>query len=127
MNVSTFLNGMFLIAGFSILFNTSQAAEPSPTIFTNANQQTRVEYWTFDPLVISTSGGQSVSLSVQTSGSPSSVKLVLARGSERMLDDMGNGRYTTTITHAEALYGQWWNYVNRNYVGRLDLNNGEIE
>ena len=124
MNMGIFLSRALLVAGSFMLLGTSLAADLSTPIFTDANQESRVEYWTFDPLVISASGNQSVSLSVQTSGSPSGVKLVLAAGSERMLDDMGNGRYTTTLTHYEATCCSS-HLVRRGFVGRLDLDNGE--
>ena len=114
----------FMAAGFFALLSSSLAAESPPELLTNAAQQTGIKYRDLDPLVISTSGDQSVVLSIQTSGSPSEVKLVLANGSETLLDHVGNGRFSTTITHSEALYGNGSAYVYRNYIGYLDLNNG---
>jgi len=96
------------------------------SIQVNASQQTRLESWTFDPLVVSSSGNQEVSLRVQTDGSTSEVKLVLANGSVRLLEHQGNGLFLTTLFSAETLYGEWRKYVKRNYIGQLDLGGGEI-
>ena len=124
MNVSRGLKSAFMVAGFFALLSSSLAAELPPVQLTNAAQQTTIEYRDLDPLVISTSGDQSVVLSIQTSGSPPEVELMLVNGTQRKLDHLGNGLYSTTITHSEALYGNGSAYVYRNYIGYLDLNNG---
>ncbi|MFC1720341.1 hypothetical protein ACFL00_04290 [Pseudomonadota bacterium] len=119
---------MFLctMMGFSIQSITAQDARLSPTYIPNTLQQTHLRYWTFDPLVISSSGTQNVSLHVQTDGPVPKVKLVLANGSVKQLVSEGGGKFSIILLPADTLHAQWQKYVKRNYVGQLDLGGGEV-
>jgi hypothetical protein len=109
----------------ALQLTTSQAVQSSSTVVAEAIKQSRLKYWTFDPIVVNSSGNQSVLLSVQTDMSTPEVNFVFAGGSVRPLLDQGDGKFSITLTHDEALNGEWWKYVNRNYVGYLNLGYGD--
>jgi len=115
-----------ILMGFPIQVNCSEKPLPLTRKSTDANRAARLQSWIFDPLVVSSSGDQTVSLRVQTNGSAPEVKLLFASGAVRLLDPQGNGLFTTTLSHDEVFYGNWQQYVDRNYIGQLDLGLGEI-
>jgi hypothetical protein len=79
----------------------------------------------FEPDVISAAGNEAAELSVQTNGSPTRLQLVLASGLELPLAPQGNGLYTVTVNHGDALFGYQPDDVNRNFVGYLDVYENE--
>jgi hypothetical protein len=94
-----------------------------PLVTGTAHAQIGIDYWILDPLVVNTTTRQSVTLTVQTSGLPTMVKLTLADGSEKLLENQGGGRFITTILHEQAIYG--YSADNKhNFVGHLDLGSG---
>jgi len=52
------------------------------------------------------------------------VKLVLADGSEQLLENQGGGRFVTAILHEQAIYGYSADDAKHNFVGHLDLGTG---
>ena len=109
----------------ALQLTTSHAAQSSSTVVADATKQSRLKYWTFDPIVVNSSGNQSILLSIQTDMSTPVVNFVFADGYVRQLLDQGGGKFSITLTHNEALNGEWWKYVNRNYVGYLNLGDGD--
>jgi len=94
-----------------------------PLVTSTAHAQIGIDYWILDPLVVNATTRQSVTLTVQTSGLPTMVKLTLADGSEKLLENQGGGRFITTILHKQAIYG--YSADNKhNFVGHLDLGTG---
>ena len=63
-------------------------------------------------------------MSVQTDGSLTSLELEFANGTERSLSHQGDGLYTISVTHEEALFGYQSDDVNRNFVGFLNAYSG---
>jgi len=79
----------------------------------------------FEPDVISAAGNEAAELSVQTNGSPTRLQLVLASGLELPLAPRGNGLFTVTVNHRDALFDYQPDDVNRNFVGYLDVYENE--
>ena len=85
----------------------------------------QIQNYDFEPIVVSTDVVESVVFSVRTDDSPSSLVLAFSNGTERSLSHQGEGVYTITITHEEALYEYQSDKVNRNFVGFLEVFSGE--
>ena len=84
----------------------------------------QIQTFAFEPIVINTNIIEPSILSVQTDGSLTSLELEFANGTERSLSHQGDGLYTISVTHEEALFGYQSDDVNRNFVGFLNAYSG---
>lgn len=88
-----------------------------------AAAQAQVDWESWDAAVIRTTRTTPIQLDVQTSPAAgvATARLDLAAGGSVTLAAVGNGRFTGTITPAQALAGYDAADVNRNFVGFLRL------
>jgi hypothetical protein len=86
-----------------------------------------VPWFGFEPIAIDADGSEPVTLVVQTDGLVTHLDLVLASGAVQQLDGLGNGLYSTEVRHEDALFGYAADDVNRNFVGFLDIYDGEVK
>ena len=111
-----------------LAWESGQASSPadgdegSAALSTNAEL---IPWYGFEPNVISATGNETAELSVQTDGSPTRLELVLASGLELPLAPRGNGLFTVTVNHGDALFDYQPDDVNRNFVGYLDVYENE--
>jgi len=83
-----------------------------------------VRWFGFEPFAVNASGTEPITLRVQTNGSPSRLELAMANGETQQLTDLGNGLYTIEVSHDAALFGYASDDVYRNFVGFLDVFDG---
>ncbi len=62
-----------------------------------------VVYWDLVPMVIEATGAESVVVTVQTDGTVDTVSLALQAGGTLPLASAGGGKFTTTVTHGQAI------------------------
>ena len=113
---------LLIFGGFQPV--SCQAARASSNPLMDANANTELQHWTFDPMVVSTLGNDPVRLSIQADKLTFGVAIILEDGSVKQLIEEGGGKFSTELTHAEALVGAYRKYAGRNYVGQLEINGG---
>jgi hypothetical protein len=117
--------GFLLLLTYGVFQPIScQAARASSNPLMDSSESTQLQYWTFDPMVVSTLGNEGVKLSIQADNLTASAAIFLEDGRVKQLIDGGSGKFSIELTHDEALVGEYWKYAGRNYVGHLDLNDG---
>jgi len=91
---------LLIVCGYQPI--SSQAASGGSNALLDAGVNTRLQYWTFDPMVVSTSGNQTILLSIQADSATPGATIILEDGSVKQLLDEGNGKFSIELTHDEA-------------------------
>ncbi len=114
-----------LVLGLTLLFG--QPALAAPTGPAAPQGASLVRWFELTPVVVDPSFVQSVALVVNTNGAGiDDAQLRLANGSTVALTSNGLGQFSTTLTHAQVLFGYAADDYNHNFIGYLDILDGVV-